>query len=61
MYKSLLDKFILIIFNFLINNIVKNNRDIVIYNNIVCYSCARDNKIENREQKAKAKAREAIK
>jgi len=47
MCKSLLNKFILIIFNLLINNVVESNKDIVIYNNIVCYSCARDNKIEN--------------
>ncbi len=38
MYKSLFNKFILIVFNLLINNIVNNN--------IVCYSCAKDNKIE---------------
>jgi len=31
------------------------------HNNIVCYFCAKDSKIENREQKAKAKAKEAIK
>jgi len=57
----LLNKFILIVFNFLINNIVESNKDIVIYNNILCYSCARDNKIEEQEQKAKIKARETIK
>jgi len=47
MCKSLLDKFMLIIFNFLINNVVKSNRDIVMYNNIVYHSCARDSKIED--------------
>jgi hypothetical protein len=45
----------------LINNIVENNRDVVIYNNIVYYFCARDNKIKEQEQKTKAKAKEAIK
>ena len=61
MYKSLLNKFIIIASNLLINNVVKNNKDIVIYANIVCYFCARDSKIKDRKQKAKAKAREAIK
>jgi len=37
----------LIVSNLLINNVVKSNRDIVMHNNIVCYSCARDNNIEN--------------
>jgi len=31
----------------LINNIVKSNKDIVIYINIVCYSCAKDSKIKD--------------
>jgi len=31
------------------------------HNNIVCYSCARNNKIKEQKQKAKAKAKEAIK
>jgi len=61
MYKSLLDKFMLIIFNLLTNNIVKSNRDIVMHNNIIYYSCAKDNKIKNRKQKARAKAKKAIK
>ncbi len=47
MYKLLLDKFIIVVFNLLINNIVKSNKDIIIYINIVCYSCIRDNKIKN--------------
>ncbi len=59
----MLDKFIIIAFNLLINNIIKSNKDIVIYVNIVRYSCVRDNKIKNQKQKikAKAKAKEAIK
>jgi len=61
MCKSLLNKFMLITFNFLINNVVKSNRDIVMHNNIVCYSCAKDNKIKNQEQKARAKAKVVIK
>jgi len=47
MCKSLLNKFMLITFNFLINNVVESNRNIVIHNNIVCYSCAKDNKIKD--------------
>ena len=61
MCKSLLNKFMLMTFNLLINNVVVNDKDIVMHNNIVCYSCAKDNKIKEREQKARAKAREAIK
>jgi len=57
----LLDKFIIVVFNLLINNIVKNNKNIVIYVNIVCYSCAKDSKIKNWKQKTKTKAKEAIK
>jgi len=57
----LLDKFIIVVFNLLINNVVKSNKDIVIYVNIVCYSCARDNKIKDWKQKVKAKAKKAIK
>ncbi len=47
MCKLLLNKFIIIIFNFLINNVVESNKDIIIYVNIVCYSCVKDNKIKN--------------
>ncbi len=57
----MLDKFIIVVFNLLINNIVKNNKNIVIYVNIVCYSCAKDSKIKNWKQKTKTKAKEAIK
>ncbi len=49
MSMSLLDKFMLITFNLLINNVVESNRDIVMHSNIVCHSCARDNKIEEQE------------
>jgi predicted metal-binding protein len=49
MCKSLFDKFILIISNLLINNIVENDKDIVMYNNIVCYSCTRDSKIKKQK------------
>ncbi len=55
------DKFILVIFNLLINNIVKSNKDIIMHNNIVCYFCVKDNKIKEQKQKAKAKAKESIK
>ncbi len=49
MCKSLLDKFIIIVFNFLINNVIKSNKDIVIYANIVRHFCARNSKIKNRK------------
>jgi len=51
----------LIAFNLLIHNVVVNNKDIVMHNNIVCYSCAKDSKIKKQKQKAKTKAREIIK
>ena len=47
MCKSLLDKFIIIVFNFLINNVVESNKDIVIYVNFVRYSCVRNSKIKD--------------
>jgi len=47
MCKFLLDKFIIIVFNFLINNVVKSNKDIVIYVNIICYFCIKDSKIKD--------------
>ncbi len=47
MCKFLLDKFIIIVFNFLINNVVKSNKHIVIYVNIICYFCIKDSKIKD--------------
>ncbi len=47
MCKSLLNKFIIIAFNFLINIVVKSNKDIVIYVNIVRYSCVKNSKIKD--------------
>jgi hypothetical protein len=44
MCKSLFDKFMLITFNLLINNVIKNN-------NIVCYFLRLKNRNKKREQK----------
>jgi len=37
----------IIVFNFLTNNVVESDKDIVIYVNIVRHSCVKDNKIED--------------
>jgi len=57
----LLDRIILIISSFLINNIVKDNRSTVLYSNIVWYFCAKDSKIKEQKKIAKIKAKKAIK